>query len=202
MSDETDRPEADPTLASRPSAKEETPDDGETVRVAVPLEDDADDVGDAPGAGTRIPAARPARAAQRRPAEPAKSRGWFSDDEKKTQSAAADEADGPGWLERLSQTLTDLAADVSSITVRTYAAEDVGAAVANHREIGEVGELRAWTRIAIDGDTDVCVPLRKGKVDQALWSLHQSVVEQAQTHRSEMIKALIDSVSGLWTTKK
>ncbi len=201
MSDENHRPDADQTLASRPAAKASA-EAGDTVRVAVP-EDDAEGIEETPAAGTRVPAARPARSAQRRPAEPAKSRGWFSDDEKKTKrAAAADEADEPGWLDRLSQTLTDLAADISSITVRTYAAEDVGAAVENHREIGEVGELRAWTRIAIDGDTDVCVPLRKGKVDQALWSLHQSVVEQAQTHRSEMIKALIDSVSGLWTTKK
>jgi len=157
-------------------------------------DDDDPQAGGAPdgNAGdTRLPAGRPdAVAATRAP----KSRGWFGDDEQ----PAADE---PGWLDRLTRTPTDLAADISSVTVRTYTAEDVGEATHNGREIGDVGQLRAWTRIAIDGDTDVCVPTRQGAVDRTLWQLHQQVVDQAQAHRTAMIGTLVGSVSGLWTSK-
>lgn len=223
MADEPDRPELPPLprLPGLPGRPEPKPEDDATLKIAVPDDEDEAPVIEAPAeeapaieapaveaarGDTRVPARRPERAERAAGTGEVKSRGWFSDDDedrKATPEATRVEvADEPGWLERLSQTLTDLAADISSITVRTYTAEDVGAAVADRREIGQVGELRAWTRIAIDGDTDVCVPVRKGKVDQTLWALHQTVVEQAQTHRTEMLKALIDSVSGLWSTKK
>lgn len=173
-----------------------------------PQKDGADDnSGDA-----RVPAARP----QRPPPIPGErqvgTRGiWpFSDDDEdaeKAQTAGAPatdttKSDEPGWLDRLTRTLTDLATDISSVTVRTYTAEDVGAAVKNPREIDQVGQLRAWTRIAIDGDTDVCVPTSQGKVDRTLWQLHQQVVDQAQTHRNAMIETLVSSATGLWTGKK
>lgn len=193
MADESDRPDR-PEL---PELPDPWPEDDAAPK---PAPDD-----DPPRGDTRVPARRPARAEGQGGGGEVKSRGWFSDDDDekpKPEAARAEVGDEPGWLDRLSKTLTDLATDISSITVRTYTADDVGAAVSNHREIGQVGELRAWTRIAIDGDTDVCVPVRKGKVDQTLWALHQTVVEQAQTHRTEMLKALIDSVSGLWLTKK
>ncbi len=166
-------------------------------------QDPADNSGD-----TRLPAARPERAPPSSEERGAvRSRGiWpFSgdDDEEKPAAAAAEaEDDEPGWLDRLAQTLSDLAADISSVTVRTYTAEDVGAAVKNPREIDQVGQLRAWTRIAIDGDTDVCVPTTEGKVDRTLWQLHQQVVDQAQTHRNAMIETLVGSATGLWNRKK
>lgn len=159
--------------------------------------------GDAP-----VPAARPARQPAGDAAAEVSSRGigdWFKkDDEDEAEDAARE--DGPGWLERLYQTLAELASDVSSVTVRTYAAEDVGAAVQSPEgerpSIGEVGELRAWTHIRIDGDTDVCVPLRDGKVDRALWELHQGVVAQAQAQRTAMLQTLVGALSSYWTPKK
>lgn len=148
---------------------------------------------------TRVPSGRPERAAASRRDEAPRTRGWFDG---KDEASGAGEGDEPGWLERLTQTLTELAADITSVTVRTYTAEDVAAAVADRKEIGQVGQLRAWTRIALDGDTDVCVPVSNGKVDRSLWELHQAMVEQAQAHRSAMIDTLVGSVSGLWNTKK
>ena len=156
--------------------------------------------GDDNSGDTRLPTGRPAGPPPLPSHQQPKSRGWFSSDEPKPAEAEAD--DEPGWLDRLTQTLTDLAKDISSITVRTYSAEDVGRAVANTDDIGQVGQLRAYTRIAIDGDTDVCVPTVEGKVDRTLWQLHQQVVDQAQTHRNAMIETLVGSVSGLWTQKK
>lgn len=148
-----------------------------------------------PQGDTRVPAARPDDRSAQRGGEPVRSRGWF--DTSDPEPAASTEAQ-PGWLDRFTQTLSDLAADISSVTVRTYTAEDVATAVADRKQIGEVGQLRAWTRIALDGDTDVCVPVNDGRVDRTLWELHQAMVAQAQAHRSAMIKTMMDSASSLW----
>lgn len=126
---------------------------------------------------------------------------WFKkdDDEAAEGDGASKE---PGFFAKLGQTLSDLATDLTTLEVRTYTSSDIAEVASGKREINEVGDLRAWTRIALDGDTDVCVPTRKGKVDEAVWTVHKAMVEQAQQHRTEMLKTLIGAVSGFWGGKK
>jgi hypothetical protein len=63
--------------------------------------------------------------------------------------------------------------------------------------MGGRAELRAMTYIEFDGDTTVCVPRSGGRLDTELWQVHKDMVEQALTHRAEMIKTLSGAVTGL-----
>jgi hypothetical protein len=58
-------------------------------------------------------------------------------------------------------------------------------------------ELRAYTRISLDGDTIVCVPERNGEIDQAVFELHLSMVARAQETRAELMKTIIHAASSL-----
>ena len=84
------------------------------------------------------------------------------------------------------------------LEVRTYVSGNTSAAANATRDtLAADGDLRAFTRVLIDGDTDVIVPERDGAVDTQLWNLHLELVKQAQAHRSEMIKTVLSSISGL-----
>ena len=78
-------------------------------------------------------------------------------------------------MERLAASVTDtlkqLADDVTSLEVRTYVSDDISAAV-DQRGGGHSTELKAWTKIALDGDTQAIVPRVDGRIDHALWKVH------------------------------
>jgi hypothetical protein len=58
--------------------------------------------------------------------------------------------------------------------------------------------LRALTRIAIDGDTVVCVPTDEdGEVDAAVWKVHLDMVQQAQASRAELLKTVMSAASSI-----
>jgi hypothetical protein len=63
-------------------------------------------------------------------------------------------------------------------------------------------KLRALTRIKLDGDTLVCVPEKKGEIDQVLWALHSDMVQRAQANRAEMLKTAVTAATGLLETLK
>ena len=144
------------------------------------------------------PAAEPAVAGPP-PYTPPNAAFGFWDWGKDKDDDAADGEREPGLIDRLKQTLTDLATDLTTLEVCTYTAAEVDG---GKRQIGEVGELRAWTRMRLDGDTHTCVPLVRGKVDSGLWAVHEAMVERAQAHRTEMLKTLIGAVSGVWSPAK
>jgi hypothetical protein len=59
-------------------------------------------------------------------------------------------------------------------------------------------QLRAMTNISIDGDTKQVIPLNAdGDVDAAIWALHLEMVKQAQEARTELIRSIVSSASGL-----
>lgn len=88
--------------------------------------------------------------------------------------------------------------DVATLEVRTYVAGNAAVAAGIDRDtLAQHGDLRAFTRIMIDGDMDVIIPENDGAIDTQLWQLHGELLKQAQAHRAEMIKALLSSVSGL-----
>jgi hypothetical protein len=120
----------------------------------------------------------------------------------KADKAPDDGSVAPGvfqsFVGKIVGTLSKVIEDAMTLEVRTYVSSDAGAAAGADRDtLARDGDLRAFTRIMLDGDTDVIVPERDGTVDTQLWTLHIELVKQAQAHRAEMIKTLLSSISGL-----
>jgi hypothetical protein len=58
--------------------------------------------------------------------------------------------------------------------------------------------LRALTRVAFDGDLQVYVPEKSDRgVDQALWSIHKAMVEEAQESRANFLATMADLAARL-----
>lgn len=72
------------------------------------------------------------------------------------------------------------------VEVRTYVSRNANA---------QENELRALTRISSDGSTDVIIPQSDGNTDTELWDLHLRSVAQAQSARTETLKALLSAMS-------
>lgn len=121
--------------------------------------------------------------------------GWFSKD--KDEAEGEGEAE-PGMLKRFAnevgEKLRAALADVTSLEVRTFVADGQDLAeVSKLRgdELAEQASLKAYTRMALDGDVDLLVPRSNGTLDKDLWMAHQEMVKQAQAHRMELIKTAL-----------
>ncbi len=102
-----------------------------------------------------------------------------------------------GFAEKVVGTLGKIVSDATTLEVRTFVS-NTSAAMAVPAEGTPMAQLRAWTRIKLDGDIDVCVPQQDGQLDTTLWALHVEMVKQAQTHRAEMIRMLLGAVGGFF----
>ena len=81
--------------------------------------------------------------------------------------------------------------DVSSLEVRTYTTPADQAEVFIAEGGAEKAVLQAYTRIAFDGDTTTCVPTDEGgEINQEVWALHQTTVQQAMENRTKMVQAV------------
>jgi hypothetical protein len=58
-------------------------------------------------------------------------------------------------------------------------------------------QLRAITRISLDGDVLNVVPESGGELDRALWEVHLAMVQQAQANRAEMLKTAVSLLGSL-----
>jgi hypothetical protein len=106
---------------------------------------------------------------------------------------------GDGLTAKLGALLTKALEDVTSIEVRTFTSEATDAALASTGDplVGNT-RLRAFTRIAVDGDTQICIPLRaSGEPDEALWKLHAEAVAGAREDRAKAIASAIAIVKEL-----
>jgi hypothetical protein len=95
------------------------------------------------------------------------------------------------------QTLEKAFTDVGTLEVRTFVARDMQAALADPRHPSAGAELRAFTRVSLRGDLENCLPARGDGVDDALWALHADMVKQAQGHRAELLRALLEASTRL-----
>jgi hypothetical protein len=87
----------------------------------------------------------------------------------------------------------------AALEVTTYVADDLGSVrydVATKRFEGPV-TLRAFTRVEIDGDTQVLVAKQLLEGDQALWDLHRGMVEQARAARQDLLTTVTSAATGL-----
>ncbi len=98
----------------------------------------------------------------------------------------------------LAQKVETFINDITTIEVRTYTTPHNQTAVliqddADMAQIASAGQamLRAYTKVALDGDTAVCIPLTEsGEVDRAVWELHRQMVQEAIGTRATMLKAM------------
>jgi hypothetical protein len=101
-----------------------------------------------------------------------------------------------GFVDKLSAFLSATLDEASSLEVSTYASQDMSQVVYEKGQL-KGATLRALTRIAIDGDTLICVPERDGEVDTELWEIHKEMVAQAQASRAEMLKTVVSAATNL-----
>jgi hypothetical protein len=100
------------------------------------------------------------------------------------------------FSERLGDTMKQVLEDAAYLEVETYVADDLSAVDYKSGNF-EKASLRAVTRMKLDGDTKVLVPLSSGELDEQLWAVHTAMVAQAQANRSEMIRAIASAAAGL-----
>jgi hypothetical protein len=99
----------------------------------------------------------------------------------------------------LAEALGKAADDVSSLEVITYASDDMEAVKYDYETKKLTGQAtpRALTRIAFDGDTQICVPRSQEAVDEALWQIHLEMVKEAQDNRTKFLGAMAELATRL-----
>ena len=101
-----------------------------------------------------------------------------------------------GFVTKLGDTITGALGDMTSLEVRTYVASDMREFFVDEGEM-HGAELRAYTRISLDGDTIVCVPERDGEVDKSVLEVHEKMVRQAQEARMELMRTIVQAAASL-----
>jgi hypothetical protein len=102
-------------------------------------------------------------------------------------------------LKTLGEKVEEFATDVTTLEVRTYVSDRLDRL---DDEFFTTAEPRALTRVDLDGDTDVVVPLDEGRLDETLWRIHADTVAQAQAHREAMLRTVLDLVRAVVPTIK
>jgi hypothetical protein len=100
-------------------------------------------------------------------------------------------------LERIGSSLAGAFESLTTVEVATYVSPRMADVTYEHGKFTGA-ELRALTRASLDGNTLVCVPQQEdGKIDEALWKVHQDMVEKALGNRTEMLKLAASAVATL-----
>jgi len=99
------------------------------------------------------------------------------------------------FTRKLGESLRNVMENVSSLDVSTYVSDNLTDEVV--KNLTREGQRVAFTRIKFDGDTEACVPIDEGDIDETLWKMHLEMVERAQVHRAELIKTLTEAASEL-----
>ncbi len=103
------------------------------------------------------------------------------------------------FIRQLTESLGRAADDLSSLEVRTFATSDMAKVTYDSAKKEFTGELklRSLTRIAFDGDMQVVVPERDGKLDEATWQAHVAMVREAQANRAQFLGAMAEMATRL-----
>lgn len=100
------------------------------------------------------------------------------------------------FLDKVGKYLSDALDDAASLEISTYVADDLAGAKFENKKMSNA-ELRAFTRINVDGDTVVCLPKKDGEVDTEVWEIHMQMVKQAQESRAEFMKTVVSAAASL-----
>jgi hypothetical protein len=99
----------------------------------------------------------------------------------------------------LATALGKAADDISSLEVATYTSDDLETIKYDYetKKLSGQIKLRALTRIAFDGDTQICVPERGSAIDRELWQIHMDMVQEAQANRVQFLQAMAEMATRL-----
>jgi hypothetical protein len=103
------------------------------------------------------------------------------------------------FIRELTAALGRAADDISSLEVRTFGTDDLTQVKYDYDKKEFVGQVkvRALTRIAFDGDVQVCVPEKNGELNQPIWEAHLAMVKEAQANRAQFIGAMAEMAAKL-----
>lgn len=97
-------------------------------------------------------------------------------------------------VERLAERLGAALEAMDDLEVKTYQSDIVAAA---EDDLEEAATLQAYTRVSLTGDMQTVVPAQEAAFGELLWAVHRDSVGQAQAHRSEMVKTLVETARAL-----
>lgn len=101
-------------------------------------------------------------------------------------------------LKTLGANIQAFTEDVASLQIDTYTSRNLAKTIYDNKEKKFTNaELRAQTRLLLDGDAVNLVPLSSSGVDKDLWEIHLKMVEIAQANRTEMMKAIAEMITKL-----
>jgi hypothetical protein len=96
--------------------------------------------------------------------------------------------------------ILEAAADPStSLEISTYTSSRFGQVT---RGLRPDPQLRALTRVSLDGDTDLILPEGSEELEAGIWEKHLDIVGNAEAHRVEMLKAISSAAVGLLDSLK
>lgn len=101
---------------------------------------------------------------------------------------------------QLATALGDAATQIATLEVKTYSAGDLEAVARGADD--QPRRLRAYTKIAFDGDMEIYVPEKDGEVDQVLWRIHTDMVREAQANRAQFFRTMGELAVGLLKSLK
>jgi hypothetical protein len=110
------------------------------------------------------------------------------------------------FIRNATEAVKNAAKEATTLQVVTYTLEELDddeikaildAKDALETEIEKAAQPRAITRIGALGDVKVYVPHKDGEIDEALWTVHSDMVQQAQANRTALIKAMAEVIGGL-----
>jgi hypothetical protein len=95
--------------------------------------------------------------------------------------------------------------DAVTLEVATYVSDQMEGVTydMSTRQFSGSAQLRALTRISLDGDTQLCLPRKaSGEIDMEVWQIHSDMVQRAQANRTELLKTAFSAASGLLDSLK
>lgn len=98
------------------------------------------------------------------------------------------------FVQKLGDFLGKTIDNAATLQVRTLTSESMEA---GKTDPPADARLRALTTIKILGDVEQIVPVSDGVVDVDLWNIHLEMVKQAQTSRTELVRAAVSAASNL-----
>lgn len=98
------------------------------------------------------------------------------------------------FTNQLASALGKAAANITTLEVKTYTTDDIATVVQGDEARAK---LRAYTRVAFDGDMQVYVPAKVGGVDEELWKIHADMVREAQANRAQFLQSMAELATNL-----
>ena len=104
-------------------------------------------------------------------------------------------------MEEIKNAMESAFRGLTEVEVLTYVSDNVENVVYKDRSYSGA-KLRARTEFGINGKMENLVPMKDGKMDEALWAVHLASVDKAVANRNEMLKLAATAASSLLTAVK